>query len=64
MAVLLTIASVNFYRDDNNNLVIKRDRFDFPKNRSTSTAFNKFRTDLNDQRSNKARLAFELNLGS
>ena len=64
MAVLLTIASVNFYRDDNNNLVIKRDRFDFPKNRSTSTAFNKFRTDLNDQQSNKARLAFELNLGS
>ena len=64
MAVLLTIASVNFYRDDNNNLVIKRDRFDFPKNRSTATAFNEFRTGLNDQRSNKARLAFELNLGS
>jgi hypothetical protein len=64
MAVLLTLASVNFHRDKDGNLLIKRDKYDFPKNRNKDTAFNRLRADIKPNDKNpKAPFAFELNLG-
>lgn len=64
MSILLTLASVSFSRDKEDNLIIAKDKYDFPNNKSRSTAFNRLRADLRASDKDKdATFAFELNLG-